>query len=257
MQIKKIKKLSMNKYKIEFTNGNVITTYDKVILEHNILLKKEIDESLYLQIIKENDYYEIYNKAVKYIITKLRSEEEIRIYLKKYVNDTIKIEGMISKLKQEGLIDDERYVKAFVEDKVNLTNYGPRKIKKELEYQNIDISQIDDVLSKYDMNIFEEKIQKIITKKSKTNHKDSIYMLKQKLEKELFDLGYDKDMIHKNLSNIDIDENQIIEKEYNKLYKRLCNKYSGNELLYQIKQRLYKKGFSMDKIIEILEQLNT
>lgn len=257
MHIKKIKKLSMNKYKIDFTNGNTVTTYDKVILENNILLKKEIDESLYLQIIKENDYYEIYNKAVKYIVTKLRSEEEVRIYLKKCINDTEKIEDMISKLKQEGLINDERYLKAFIEDKVNLTNYGPNKIKKELESKNIDTLQIDEILSKYDRNVFEEKIQKIIAKKSKINHKDSAYILKQKLEKELFDLGYDRDMIHKNVSDIDIDENTILEKEYNKLYKKLSNKYNEVELLYQIKQRLYKKGFSMDKIIEVLEQFDT
>ena len=47
MQIKKIKKVASNKYKIDFTNGDSIITYDNVILENNILLKKEIDDSLY------------------------------------------------------------------------------------------------------------------------------------------------------------------------------------------------------------------
>ena len=84
MKIKKIKKLSAVKYKIEFEDAESITTYDNIILENNILLKKEIDSDLYLKLQCSNGYYEIYNKVVKYIVTKLRSEREIREYLKKY-----------------------------------------------------------------------------------------------------------------------------------------------------------------------------
>lgn len=256
MKIKKIKKISMNKYKIEFTNGDTLTTYDRVILENNILLKKEIDEELYLKMTKENDYYSVYNKAVKYITTKLRSEVEVYDYLKKYIDDTKKIDDMLNKLKQEGLINDDRYLKAFVEDKVNLSNYGPNKIKKELESMKIDIEKINEILSKYDNNIFEDKLIKIISKKSKINHKDSLYMLKQKIERDLIELGYDREMIQENLDDVSTDESNIIEKEYNKLYKKLSSKYTDNELLYQIKQRLYKKGFSIDKINDIIEHFN-
>ena len=46
MKIEKIKKLSNGKYKIELDNKEKITTYDEVILEENILYKKEIDNEL-------------------------------------------------------------------------------------------------------------------------------------------------------------------------------------------------------------------
>ena len=43
MTIEKIKKLSNGKYKIVFDNSESITTYEDIILEENILYKKELD----------------------------------------------------------------------------------------------------------------------------------------------------------------------------------------------------------------------
>ena len=46
MLIEKIEKLKNNKYNI-YINGEKITTYDNIILENNILYKKQIDNDLY------------------------------------------------------------------------------------------------------------------------------------------------------------------------------------------------------------------
>lgn len=255
MKIKKIKKLSGNKYKIEFQEAPAITTYDKVILENNILLKKEIDSDLYLKIQSENDYYDVYSKAVKYIVIKLRSEKEIQNYLRKYTNDENLIDKIIQQLKGEGLLNEKRYIKAYIEDKVNLTNWGPYKIQRELCNLGMDEEIIKEYLTKYEEEIFEEKIRKIIDKKVKTNKKDSNYILKQKVERELYDLGYSSELIKNSINNIKINESTILENEFLKLYKKLSKKYSDNELKYQVKNRLYQKGFASDEIHEIIEKI--
>lgn len=254
MKIKKIKKLSANKYKIEFTNGDSLITYDQVILKNNILLKSEIDNDLYLEMVKANDYYSMYSKAVKYIMTRLRSEEEIKKYLSKYVDDTNMVHTLIEQLKQEGLINDHRYIQAFIEDKVNLTNYGPKKIIKELDNLGMNKDAVLDTLANYDEELFFLKAEKYAQKKVRMNHKNSIYIVKQKIERDLLDLGYHREMITEILSNISIDDGAAIEKEADKLYRKLQSKYSGNELLYQVKQRLYKKGFTNDTIQMALEK---
>ena len=253
MKIKKIKKLSSNKYKIDFEDAESIITYDNLILEYNILLKKEIDSDIYIRISSQSSYYELYNKAVKYIVTKLRSEKEIQEYLKKYTEEKNLIDKIIRQLKQEGFLNDERYIKAFVEDKVNLTTWGPHKIERELEKLDMDPELIKETLNKYDAEVFEEKIKKIISKKEKNNKKDSCYIVKQKLERDLFDLGYPKEMIKEQTCYIDIDETEVIKKEAEKLYKKLSMKYSNENLYYQLKQKLLQKGFSSNNISEILE----
>ena len=253
MKIKKLSKLSKTTYRIDFEDAQSIITYDKVILENNILLKKEIDDDTYIKMQQKNDYYDVYNKVVKYIIIKLRSEKEIRAYIKKYTEDKNMIDKIIEQLIKEGLINDDRYIKAFIEDKVNLTNWGPNKIERELLNMNMDGSIVKQVLSSYDNKIFEDKIQKIISKKEKASKKDSLSLLKQKIERELLSLGYSKEFIKENIENISIDETERIAKEIMKLYKKLSVKYSGPQLKYQLKQRLIQKGFSSDIINEQLD----
>ena len=70
MKIEKIKKLSNGKYKIIFEGNESITTYEDVILEENILYKKELDNELINKINIRNNYYKIYTKTLKYIMTK-------------------------------------------------------------------------------------------------------------------------------------------------------------------------------------------
>lgn len=254
MKIKGIKKLSSNKYKIEFIDAKSIITYDNVILENNILLKKEIDADTYIKLTKENGYYEIYTKAVKYIVTKLRCEKEIREYLKKYTEEKTLIDKIIEQLKKEGLINDERYIKAFIEDKVNLTTWGPYKIERELEKLGMNEEKIKNILSKYELEIFENKVKKIILKKEKANKNTSTYILKQKLERELYDLGYPSDMIKENLLTIAFDESKIINKELEKIYIKLSKKYEGQNLYYNVKQKLLQKGFAIDIVNQALEE---
>ena len=254
MKIKKIKKLSSNKYKIDFIDAESIITYDNVILENNILLKKEIDSDTYIKISNQNSYYDIYSKAVKYIVTKLRSEKEIREYLKKYTSEEKLIDKIVTQLKHEGLLNDNRYIKAFIEDKINLTTWGPYKIEKELEKLDMDMEVVKSTLGKYDENIFIEKIKKIISKKESSNKKDSLYIMRQKLERDLYDLGYSSDMIREYISNTSVNETEIIKKETEKLYKKLSSRYDNQTLYYQLKQKLLQKGFSIDSVNNILEE---
>ena len=45
------------------------------------------------------------------------------------------------------------------------------------------------------------------------------------------------------MSNVEFTDTKDIQKrEYDKLYRRLSKKYSGRELEYKIKEKLYQKG---------------
>ena len=47
MKIEKYEKIGTLKYRLYLDNGEVIDTYDDVILENELLLKKELDNYLY------------------------------------------------------------------------------------------------------------------------------------------------------------------------------------------------------------------
>ena len=69
-------------------------------------------------------------------------------------------------------------------------------------------------------------------------------MLKLKIIKELKNKGFYSEQINLVINDFDfIDNKEIYNKEYNKLKNRLSKKYSGNDLEYQIKIKMYQKGF--------------
>lgn len=254
MNIKNIRKLNNGKYKVTFDNGKTLNLHDEVILDNNLLYKKEINQESLERINNDNEYYNDYSKVLKYITIKMRSEYEIKKYMEKNNLEPLEQEKILNKLKANNLINDKLFVEAFISDKINLTNDGPYKIKNELLKHNIDINTIENELSKYNDDDFISKIQKYISKKVSSNSKDSLFMLKQKLMQQLINLGYDKGMINGCLDNIRVDNTSIIETEYNKLYKKLSNKYEGDNLYYEIKNRLYKKGFNIDDINNIIKK---
>lgn len=254
MKIKTIKKMAKEKYQITFDDGEKIILQDQIILDHNILYKKEIDDELKEVLLKENVYYEVYNKTVTYIMKRLRSEEEVRKYLIKYELKQKDIDSIVAKLKSIHLIDDLVYAKSFTSDKLNFTNDGPLKIKSELEKNNIDSNIIEEVIESINLDNSKDKIIRYIEKKIRLNKNKSLSMLKQKLLNDLSKMGYPKDFIYDCFNVVEFIDNDVITKEYNKVYLKLSKKYSGNELNYKIREKLFKKGFESSEITDVINK---
>lgn len=250
MEIEKLIKLKNSKYKIKFTNDEHITTYDQVILNNDLLLNKTITIDQLEKINVETHYYDEYYKALNYIKRKLRSESEIRKYLK----ESVSLEMIIEQLKINNLINDDKFSIAFVRDKFNLNNMGPNKIKKELLKHDIKLETVNKHLETIPIDEIYEKLKFLIIKKIKSNTKDSKFKLKQKILYDMISKGYDKDMIDEIFENNYILDNNIIIKEYNKVYNKLKTKYNDHQLVYNIRKKLYQSGFSIDEINNVIEQ---
>lgn len=247
MKIIKYKKMSKGRYKITFDTSEVIL-YEDVIIRNNLLLLKDIDLETLEKVLKENREYEAYDLSLSYIEIKLRTEKEIRDYLEKKGFDSFLVDETINKLRKDNLINEKFYTEAFVNDKVNLTTWGPFKIKRALLDLGISDEIVDDYLYKIDTNIFKDKLDKIVNKKMISMKNKSLYMIKNKLNNDLFDLGYDKDMISEILSKLEKDDSESMKKEASKAYDKYSKKYSGKELEMKIKSHLYAKGFKVDTL---------
>lgn len=246
MKIESIKKSGL-KYKILLDNGRIINTYEEVILNNGLLFHKYINKNLLEKINIDTNYYKSYNKALDMINRRLRSEKEIKQYLIKSEVEEKDIEEIINNLKRIGLIDDRLFAKAYTNDKVNLSTDGPDKIRKYLENNNIKEEYINDALNNINKEIINSKIDKIITKKIKTNTKYTPYILKQKILTYLINLGYRREDIIERLENTKI-ETKDMTKEMEKIYNKLNKKYKENELIYKLKNKLYSKGYTKEEI---------
>ena len=253
MYINKIIKLKDNKYKIEI-DGNYIITYDNVILENDLLYKKSIDSKLYKRIIDDTKYYDTYNKIVKYIMKRKRSEKEVREYLLKQNINEFDSEKIINKLKSINLINDIEFCKSYINDKLYLSKCGINKIKTDLLLNDIPLDIINDCLNNVDCTLVNERLKGIIIKKINSNKKYSKEYLRKKILNDMINLGYDREeillIINENLCSDD----SILNKDFEKIYNKLSKKYSGYELKNKVINRLLSKGFTYDDINSLIEK---
>lgn len=252
MEIIKFKKDKNNIYKIYFEDGNVISLYDDVIVKYNLLINKTMDIKKFNEITNYNDFLDGYYKSIKYINKKLRTELEIEKYLTKLDIKKDDINNIINLLYKDGYLNKENYYKAYINDKYNLSSDGPLKIKKDL----IKLGYKEEEFNLYLFNLnWDEKLNKIINKKIKLNHKLSNNMFKNKILNDLIKYGYDRKDIINVLNGIEFSSDvDNLKKEFYKIKNKYSIKYSDKELDYKIMTYLYKKGFNMEDIKRCLDE---
>ena len=201
MKIEKYELTKKNIYNVYLSNGEVLELNGKVITDNELLIKKDIDNELYDKLKKDNTICILVNTSVKYIDRRLRSINELRDYLKNKEEDTIIIEEVIDKLIDYKYLDDDRFTKAFIKDKLNFTNWGDYKIKNELKRLGVNEEVIYNNMSNIDDNIYYERINKIIDKDISINKKYSGIKLKNKIYNYLLTLGYSKEKVISIINN--------------------------------------------------------
>ena len=251
MIIKKYTKMKSNKYKVQVDDIEV-KLYDDVIIKYQLLRKKELTLEEFEEITEYNDRLEAYYKALKYINNKLRTEKEVFYYLDKTYCKSI-IKETIERLKSDGYLNKELYLKSYLADQINLSNNGPEKIKKDLIKLGFSEEEFRDKIDKIDDSIWLDKLRNIVNKKIKANHSYGSYKLREKIIYDVGNIGYYKWMIEEILNELDVSvDSKVIEKEYQKIYNKLSKKYEGSELNYQVRVKLLQKGFSNSEIEKVI-----
>lgn len=257
MEIIKFKKKNNNIYTVYLNDKTTINLYDDTIIKFNLLGNKKLDKQKFQSIIDYNNTLESYHQALKYISIKLRTKKEITKYLTRKNFSAATIKTTIARLEKEKYLNDDVYLTAYINDQVNLTSKGPDLIEKELEKAGFTEAKIRPYLAKINDEVWLAKINKIILKKVKANHNLSARMLKEKIKQFLRKEGYFLDQINRVVDNFTFKENaEILEKEFNKELAKLKKKYNEEELKIKIKYNLYRKGFDMSKIDNLLETVD-
>lgn len=242
MKITKFIKDKNNKYKL-IIDDEEYKLYEDTIIDYNLLSKKDITQKELNDILVADSKLTAYYDSIKYINIRIRSEKEIREYLKKKDISSEVIDKTIKLLYENNFLNEELYLKSFINDKINLSMDGPIKIKRDLINLGLDSNDIDSYLDNLDNSIWIDKIDSIVSKKINNNAKYSSYNLKNKLLLYLVNLGYNREDVSSIISRYDIIDNDIYKKERDKAYKELSKKYSGYELEQKVNMRLYRKGF--------------
>ena len=244
--ITSIKQTGNNKYTLIIDEKKHIILGD-VLLKLNILKPMKIDSDTYMNLINTNSYYDAYQKCIKFINFKKRTEKEIRNKLSSLHVSKKNADKIVNQLYEKGYLNDEDYLKSYINDQINLTLNGPLKIKYNLSKMSFKEDDINKILDDMDIN-WQERVEKIIVKKIKVARNISKNKLIQKLKIDLNNMGYNETHCGDSLKSIDYSDEESIKKEYQKYKNKLSKKYSGEKLELMVKQKLYSLGYDVSNI---------
>ena len=113
------------------------------------------------------NFEEAKEKAVKYLVLALRTEEEVRQKLRKLNVEENVISDVLEYLKSICYIDDLKYVDAYLKQCIKMPKYSKYEIKMKLIQKGINKNLIEEKLIEID-NTYETKlIEKLINGKLK------------------------------------------------------------------------------------------
>lgn len=110
---------------------------------------------------------------------------------------------VMARLVGERYVDDERYARAFVKDKVKYNKWGRRKVEQALWLKHIDSDIQQRVLDEISTDDYVQVLRPLLQQKRKTTKAVSPYELNQKLIRFALGRGFGFDVIRECLDGVE------------------------------------------------------
>ena len=137
-------------------------------------------------------------------------EQEMRDKMKRWGMAPEAQNRVVERLTKERYIDNERYARAFVKDKVRYNKWGRRKVQQALWMKRIDDDIQQRVLDEIDDEEYQKVLVPLLKQKRKSIKAANDYELNQKLVRFALSRGFDYGIIRQCL---DVDEEMDIDDE--------------------------------------------
>ncbi len=171
-----------------------------VVVKNRLKEGQEIEEEQLTHIIVESEKNDALNKVAKVLEKSLKTEKQIRQYLKTKGFSEPTIEEVISKLLEYKYIDDESYMESYIRSYSK--KYGKQKLKAELLLKGIKKDIIEARLEEFESP--EEVLFKLSDKFMK--NKEATLQNMQKLRMHLASKGFTWDEINSAVNKYRRDE---------------------------------------------------
>ena len=122
-------------------------------------------------------------------------EQEMRDKMKRWEIDETVQNRIIDRLVKERYIDNERYARAFVKDKIRYNKWGRRKVQQALWMKRIDNDIQQRVLDEIDEKEYLDVLHPLLKQKRKSTKAANDYELNQKLVRFALGRGFTFDII--------------------------------------------------------------
>ena len=137
-------------------------------------------------------------------------QQEMRDKMRRWGVDEVAQDRVVDRLVKERYVDDERYARAFVKDKIRYNKWGRRKVQQALWQKHIEQEIQQQVLDEIDEKEYLEVLRPLLKQKRKSTKAANDYEMNQKLMRFALGRGFTFDIIRQCL---DVDEEMVIDDE--------------------------------------------
>lgn len=205
--MKKITKIEYQKKNKERFNIYIDDEYGfsvdiSILIKYSLKKGMELDDALVDDILSSEEKISVYNYGISVLSRYAKSECELRLKMKNKGFEPQLIDNAISTLKERKYLDDERYCEMFINDKINISKHGVRKIKEALYYKGIDKEIIEEKIKNISAESEEERAF-ILGEKKLLNIKENDNRKKMaKLSNYLIGKGFEYETVNKTLRKL-------------------------------------------------------
>ena len=205
--MKKITKIEYQKKNKERFNIYIDDEYGfavdiSILIKYSLKKGMELDDALIDEILLSEEEISVYNYGISVLSRYFKSEYELRLKMKNKGFNPQLIDNAISILKEHKYLDDERYCEMFINDKINISKHGVRKIKEALYHKGIDKEIIEEKIKCISAESEEERAlllgeKKLLNIKENDNRKKM-----SKLSNYLLGKGFEYETVNKTLRKL-------------------------------------------------------
>ncbi len=242
---------------VKFSNREKLRVSEDQLVKYRLLKGMELTEEELAELKRSSTYDLGLQEAYRYVSYQLRTEKEMRRFLKDKEIPNDDIGKILQHLKELHLMDDLVFAESFVRTQMRLSDKGPRNLKQQLLQKGITEELIQQALTLYDKKEQAEVACKTAAKALKKIHGKSFKETQQKIRQTLMQKGFDSETIDNAIADLGVEkeaeaEAEALAKEGDKLWRRHQRK-PLRERKQKVKQSLYQKGFELATIQIYLE----
>ncbi len=179
---------------------------DKQVAEYGLKVGQILTLSEIEKIAREDVVNKVYNKVLRFLGYRYRSEKEIRNFLARYDLDNRLKDQLLLRLKKLGFVNDNYFAQWWLENRLRFKPKGKIALKADLIKKGIDKEFIDHILSQLDETLERDLAHQVASKQlEKYQHlpKPTIF---KKLAALLLRRGFSWDVVDEVLGNLGLKE---------------------------------------------------
>lgn len=129
-------------------------------------------------------------------------EADLRTKMRRWMVSEPDADSVISQLRDQHFISDERYARAFVHDKFAFNGWGPRKIAFQLAQKGIGKATIQAVLAETPAEAWAQKLEELLRAKAREVANRPPQLARAALLRFAASRGFDADVTYRTLDQI-------------------------------------------------------